>query len=353
MNLKLKEIIWEITGQCKNGCSYCGSKEVWNEPIDIRKIKAICDKIAEYPPEEIDISGGDPTLVPIEMHKYIVTTLKNTKCKILLNLKSLDQRDNPQEVFDILSLYSHIGISINTREDVEIYKKYNVSSFKHTIITNFNIANMFLFNSIASAIGNTIWQIQFTVYNDSDNELALYNNPEALIQMQSYLDKCSNQNIVIADNANNGECTAGLNTLGILSDGSVVPCLSMRSWCNKIGHEVEGSLYPNTSLKHLWMNGFQEQRFGTVRSCKDHCKKQILWKNRFGNIVTAVYAAYANPIGEGVPYVDPRSYQVTVYAVTTQPPTMAYAVTTIRTTDADYDVTIGDLNLIWSDKTKI
>jgi MoaA/NifB/PqqE/SkfB family radical SAM enzyme len=26
--LKLKEVIWEITSECKNNCKYCGSKHI-------------------------------------------------------------------------------------------------------------------------------------------------------------------------------------------------------------------------------------------------------------------------------------------------------------------------------------
>jgi molybdenum cofactor biosynthesis enzyme MoaA len=58
--LELQEIVWEITGECKNGCSYCGSKDAWNCITDVDKICKIADEIAKYPPKEINMSGGDP-----------------------------------------------------------------------------------------------------------------------------------------------------------------------------------------------------------------------------------------------------------------------------------------------------
>ena len=75
--LKLKEIIWEITGQCKNGCSYCGSKKVTNQPNPSEKtLKHIIDEIVKYPPEQIDISGGDPLLISFSIHEYLTNELK-------------------------------------------------------------------------------------------------------------------------------------------------------------------------------------------------------------------------------------------------------------------------------------
>ena len=89
-HLKLKEIIWEITGKCDNKCPYCGSKEVWNEEIDEYAIRKIASRICEYPPGEINISGGDPLLVPFEIHRDIVEAFKEKgiQCKILINPKT-------------------------------------------------------------------------------------------------------------------------------------------------------------------------------------------------------------------------------------------------------------------------
>ena len=89
--IKLKEIIWEITGECKNGCRYCGSKNVWNIKTDEDKILSIAREICEFPPEVIDISGGDPLLVSHEAHNNITTLFRNKNIKphILFNPKSL------------------------------------------------------------------------------------------------------------------------------------------------------------------------------------------------------------------------------------------------------------------------
>ena len=47
-SLKLNEIIYEITSECHNNCSYCGSKEVSSIPTDEIRIKRIIDEIQNY-----------------------------------------------------------------------------------------------------------------------------------------------------------------------------------------------------------------------------------------------------------------------------------------------------------------
>ena len=286
-HLKLKEIIWELTGRCENGCSYCGSKECWNEKIDEERIIKIAKEIAKFPPEEIDMSGGDPTLVSFDTHKKIVDILhvQGVKCKILMNPKSY--KNNNSYVPPILGLYDWVGISINTEEELNIVKNNGNYSFftsnKATIISNFNLENIFLFDDIKEYVKNfnsygsgMVWQIQYTVYKDKNDKLALYNNDSANKHFFKMLDAAVAEGVkaIFADNINTGKCSAGLASIGILSDGTVVPCLSMRSWA-KIDEVGQGNILAlDHSLEEIWMTEFREQRFCKFLCCKDHCKNK-------------------------------------------------------------------------------
>jgi hypothetical protein len=64
------------------------------------------------------------------------------------------------------------------------------------------------------------------------------------------------------------KCTAGINSIGILASGGVVPCLSTQAWTSD--DQVEGNIL-NTSLEEIWENNFKEQRFGCFYCCKDAC----------------------------------------------------------------------------------
>jgi MoaA/NifB/PqqE/SkfB family radical SAM enzyme len=304
--LKLKEIIWEITSECHNNCYYCGSKNQCQQQTKPKLIKCIADEIAKCPPEEINISGGDPLLVDLENHKYIKEKLKNTKIKILINPKSLKDTVKDTEIdddkYDILGLYDAIGISVNTQEELNILKNiYNAVLYKAnasknytkppTIITNFNLLNIFMFDQINEFCkkNNNIWQIQFTIYKQEDDKLALYIEDNTLA-CQYLFDKINdaldnNTKIIIADNMNDGCCSAGINSLGILSDGTIIPCLSMRSWTNDLqpqGNILDPQTHFNEApnLGVIWQQEFTKQRFCQRECCKEHCNNKIFTRQK-------------------------------------------------------------------------
>ena len=277
-HLKLKEIIWEITGECKNGCTYCGSKSIRNQKNNEPLIAAIAEAILKYPPEEINISGGDPLLVGHSVHQTIISSFKEKSiiCKLIINPISLNSTSHPT-----IALYDWVGISINTKKDLEKFIEYKKeNNFKNfTVITNFNLQNLYDFNLIESFVKeqDCLWTIQFTIYESQNNPLALY-NPENEEAFKSLKEKymASSAKIILSDNirADIG-CGAGLSSLGILYDGQVVPCLSMRSWESpevKLG----GASIINLSLKEIWENGFKKQRFGCFECCKDSCNNKTL-----------------------------------------------------------------------------
>jgi MoaA/NifB/PqqE/SkfB family radical SAM enzyme len=323
MKLTLKEIIWEITGKCNNGCSYCGSKDGWNEGIDEYKIRKIADAIAEYPPHELDISGGDPLLISYDTHKYIVEKLKATKCKILINPKSLRDATLDLSILNILELYAHIGISINTLNEMALFKEflekhYRVGQFGYTVITNLNLTNFFLFDEFAKFVGeNTLWQIQYTMYQpDSlDEPYALYKHPKAIEKLNENMSKYPNHKMIFADNANRGECVAGIHSIGLLSNGDVLPCLSMKSWCGK--YEIDRQIASNIlsiPLKEIWTHGFIHNRFEDFISCKDFCNRLLLCRK-----ITPVKIDAPLPYSYYVPKYPYPVDAVQAYAVISQP----------------------------------
>lgn len=283
-HLKLREIIWEITGECNNGCTYCGSKTIRNIKNSNESILKIAKAIAQYPPEEINISGGDPFLVEPDIHQELVSLFRanNIVCKLIASPNSLITNDGEinRNAFDIIQLYDWIGISINNKKELEKFRKYKEEfKFKNfTIITNFNIQNLYDFDLIETfAKGqDCLWTIQFTVCDES-SPLALYSaeNEEAFNHLKEKY-YSSTAKIILSDNirADVG-CGAGRSSIGITYNGAVIPCLSMRSWTNPL---LEKDLYfiTETPLQEIWMNGFKQQRFGCFECCKDACNNKFL-----------------------------------------------------------------------------
>lgn len=289
---KLKEIIWEITDNCNQNCSYCGSKDILNQtPIDSEKIFRIIDNIASYPPAEINISGGNPLLVSFAAHEYLVRQLSaaGCVCKIIVNPFNVPTAPSQHTVnvdneskskFSRLKLYDWIGFSVNTKSELRrLYGllKYNKDlRSRSTIITNFNTGNVFNFSDIENlAISYDLpWQVQYTMYaGPVPAEQAIYENDGAKQYLKDMIDR-SNARIVRSDNMNDGLCSAGRNSLGILADGTVIPCLSMRAWTDPITSKYVMGNVLHLSLEEIWTMGFARFRCNSFKCCKDITKCQ-------------------------------------------------------------------------------
>jgi MoaA/NifB/PqqE/SkfB family radical SAM enzyme len=339
--ITLDEIIWEITGACLNKCKYCGSSANWNDPISEIEIIEICDAIAKFPPKSINISGGDPTLISYYTHKIITNTLKTSQPKIIINPKSyLRLKSEKLSLREILDLYYWTGISINSQDELDAFLKY-WNSFEHsynekcpiTIISNFNLINLFLFDKIQKLVKdlNVIWQIQLTMYHNKTNELALYNpnNNEAWNHFEKKITSAFKEKvkIILADNINSGKCTAGSQSLGILSNGNVIPCLSMRSWHSNINTVYQGNLFKD-SLKNIWIENFKNYRFENFECCKDHCNNKCFTIDKTRNSPKSIFEDFIIQKQEDDKIYKPEKCQppaIYVYGVTT-PITMLYGV---------------------------
>lgn len=259
---RLVEVIWELTDNCNQNCSYCGSKDILNKTeIIVSKVKKIATEIMAMKPDEVNISGGNPLLVSYALHEYVTKVLHSEDiiCKIIVNPFNIKGCETPT-----LDLYDWIGVSINTKAELEEFKQQIKT--KTTVITNFNTMNVFLFKEIESLVldNKLQWQIQYTMYK-GDNELAVYQNEEAKTYLANQIQK-SKATIIPADNMNQGGCSAGLHSVGILANGDVVPCLSMRSWTDDL--QRKGNLL-NETLYDVWVAGFAHFRCNEFECCKD------------------------------------------------------------------------------------
>lgn len=274
--LKLKEIIWEITNVCDrfgtpNQCEFCGStsilkkydstpKPILNEHIHILKI---AEEICEYPPEEINLSGGEPSTLGNDFLLTVTQILKQKmKVKIITNGSLFKLKDKTINQFDA------IGLSINTQSDInllmdniETIKKF---SKKITAITNFGNHNIFNYTDLKQflqLIGITTWQLQLTM----GNKYQL--NSTGITYIRDLINKEKEINVIPADNLREYyECTAGQYSCGITADGNIIGCLSERSYKKDL--KFEGSLLKE-SLKEIWENNFKDMRF---RNCFKCCR---------------------------------------------------------------------------------
>ena len=281
----IDEIVWEITTQCKHNCFYCGMPKSRIGNIKLTEtppetIEKILSEIAKYPPKQITISGGDPTLVPFPMHEKIVQTLRplGTTVKIILSAKSLMGNDH------ILNLYDIVGVSLNDKEDIEEAVKYiHILDKPFIFLTNFNLLNLYNYYEIENVVKhfNKPWVVSATQFNEDHNLYSLFlfkpGNEAAAEDFDTKLTKTQKElgdRLILGDNINSVPCGAGTTTIGITSFGEVVPCLFQYSLCSDDckNEMIEGTLlHEPIPLELIWKRKFNLARCKMLKCCKDFC----------------------------------------------------------------------------------
>lgn len=267
MNLKLKEVLWEITNKCNRNCAYCGSKEIMNKGEDATPEDRlnIAHEIAKNS-DRVTLTGGEPLLIRKEFPKLLKIFTANN-C-------AMDIVTNGDKVFALMdTIFENIGISINSINDVKKINWDIIKGFKcnTVIIMNINKINFFDLDEILTIIplDNLKVQFQLTMYKGYNELMINGNGIENLRDEINFICKQNNIEYVFADNLQaEHECSAGINSCGVQFNGNVVYCLSERSWLTT--DRVMGNLH-TTSLKSIWQTTFKENRFEDNFKCCRSC----------------------------------------------------------------------------------
>lgn len=266
------EILWEITPKCNKDCFYCGSKEITkNEPLKHSELINIAENIAraKNKPKEVTLTGGEPGTLKYETLYDIVTIFRSHKIKV----KAVTNGTLLDVIFDnnrlLIDCFERIGLSINTKNDIRWIKDSYYKLDNITMITNFGTHNIFLFDELkreANCFG--FWQVQLTEGNEYQlppdgiellwKKVAKVNSP--------YQSERQYDLIVLADNAQREHiCQAGVHGCSITWEGSVIPCLSERSW-NKDKKEIYGNMLKD-NFDYIWEKGLEEFRTNKCNKC--------------------------------------------------------------------------------------
>ncbi len=275
--LKLREVIWEINARCNKNCTYCGSKGIIapENELSPAQLCGIAKQLSEYEVNEVTLSGGEPGIIEEATLKGVIRALRpkighEVVVKAVTNGTLLTRHPViAAEMFD------RIGLSINSIADCENAKKI-LKDYKQnniTFITNFGKHNWFEFTEIRDFFllnqkRGVLWQVQLTTGND------FLLPPGAIDELRCKLSVV--KDAVLADCLQvEHECTAGLMSCGILWDGSVVGCLSERTYIKTDKMKIYGCLVGGgrRTLKDIWETEFRDIRFDNTRkSCRDCIK---------------------------------------------------------------------------------
>lgn len=289
---KIKNAVWEITLSCNISCLHCGSNADINQrPQELTTGEALhlIEQLADLGCERIVLSGGEPFMRkdwPALAQRIINLGMK---CNMISNGFIVNE-----DIIDILKAsginylgFSMDGATAKTHDFIRgkegvfdhlmwVIEKLKKEGFTVAIVSTIHKGNIHELEEMKKVIldkGVDHWQIQTAnIRGRMPKEWAI--NDKDFYSVAKFIADNRNRykhfvNIIEADCMGyfskltpfmgikkwNG-CNAGMNTIGIESDGTIKGCLSMQADIYREGNIRE------KSLKEIWENpdGFAYNR---------------------------------------------------------------------------------------------
>jgi radical SAM protein with 4Fe4S-binding SPASM domain len=288
----MKNVVIEITNKCNLNCKHCGSTKN-NDELSVEAIKTLLSDLNEV--KHISITGGEPTL-----HKDIVEIVKlcSAKCNTSIITNATCSEKLLREIIDAgidLISFSVDGLPKthdeirNKKVSINMFRLINVAKWyveisAVTTVTKQNINELREIRSWLFENGFDRWQLQLGIpYGNMTKENMI--EPKQIIDIIKVAHETQSLIVDLADcvgyysklehevrTKNNcawSGCQAGKSVLGILANGDVVGCTSIRD-----KNFIEGNIY-NESIKDIWQNKFNALRnlcqadlSGKCKNCK-------------------------------------------------------------------------------------
>lgn len=279
---KLDTAVWEITLKCNIHCLHCGSSaDIHKRPKELTTAEALdlIEQLADINCGRVVLSGGEPFL----RKDWATLAMRATDLGMLVSFISNGYVVN-EDVVDVLRVIQPAGISFSLDggcEETHDYIRGKKGVFKRCVralnltskaglyssaVTSVHKKNLNELDDILKILldnGVCAWQIQTaTPQGRMPRELAM--NEDEYYELAKFVVRAREEygnliRILPADcigyystldkNFERGAwrgCGAGMNTIGIESDGGIKGCLSLH------GEEfIEGNIRKQT-LKEIW-----------------------------------------------------------------------------------------------------
>lgn len=275
--MKFKKIYIEITNICNRNCKFCIKSNRKKEEMNIEKFSRVLDEVKKYTDYIYLHIKGEPLLhskfsdiIRIcdskKMHVNITTNgllieqnadvIKKSKSirQINVSLHSYNKEDDFLKLFNIIS-------DLNKETNIYIVYRYWLMNNQMDLKSNYAINKLIKYYSFSPDIVNKI-------YNESNikiNETLYINKDEEFIWP-------SISNDIYCDK---GTCYGLKTHIGILSDGTVVPCCLDGEGNINLGNIFETPLEDilNSEKTAKIINSFKQNK--KVEELCKHCNFNI------------------------------------------------------------------------------
>lgn len=305
--------VWEITMGCNMRCKHCGSscREPLPGELNTEEALMLCDAIGELGLQWITLSGGEPTtrkdwpLIAerLSQNRVIPNLITNGW---LFDDKVLEQAinagigtiafsiDGLQNIHDFMRRPGSYGKIMHA---LELCRDRNINVTPITTINKKNLNELKDLKQELIKRGVKTWQVQmgFPMGNLADHRDIVI-EPEDIDTIIDFAYQCMQEGsieVILGDcvgyynlkeieifkKRNDGSysrqgCTAGKYSFGILHNGDILGCTSIRDQ-----EFIEGNI-KNTSLKTIWEN---PENFSWNRNMKKQNLEGLCAKCRFGD----------------------------------------------------------------------
>jgi len=309
MKRKLVTAVWEITMKCNMRCKHCGSSCEDKLPGELSTEEAlrVCDELGELGMRYIAISGGEPTtredwpLLVKRLRKngikpnmitngwLITEEILNTAVESGISSICISI-DGLEETHNFMRRKGSFGRSMNA---FELANKKGISTAAITTINKKNIGELDQLKEVLISKGVKRWQLQIGLPMgnlERNSHLVLdpeqmddiidfaYNNlndNRIIIHLADCIGYYNSKSIEVRKASNTLDhylwrgCLAGKYSMGILHNGDIVACTSIRD-----KEFIEGSVREK-SIKEIWNNpdGFKWNMEMTKSKLKGFCSK--------------------------------------------------------------------------------
>ena len=240
MKKRFKKVYIEITNKCNLDCSFCTRTKKKKRDLSIEEFKLIIDKIKDYTDYVYLHVQGEPLL-----HKDLEEFLKicednNIKVNITTNGTLINKY---VDIFNRSKSLRQINISLHSENNKDNYLDEVFTAcnkISSNIYISYRIWNLNTLKSTKELL-NIVNKI--SEYYDVDKE-KLLNDKSTKIDINRYVDK---DNLFEWPDMNNsvekdGYCYGLKTHIGILSDGTVIPCCLDASGVIELGNIFNESI---------------------------------------------------------------------------------------------------------------
>jgi len=312
MEYNLTNGVWELTMACNMRCKHCGSscEDKQDGELTTEEAFALCDDLKELGLEVITLSGGEPTLrddLPLIINRLvdngiIVNIISNgwlVDETIVRQIKAAGVTGIAISIDGLKSTHDQIRLEGSFDRGItalKLIKSHNVLPAVITTVNSVNIDELGGLYSLFRDIGIDSWQMQLALpMGNFRHNTEFFLKPHHVNQLIDFAHSkmSSDMGIFLADNVgyyNNkilelhqkslpdvsqwSGCSAGKRNIGILHNGDITGCTSIRN-----RQFIEGNIRER-SLKDIWND---KKSFAWNRQMKKTQLKGLCAKCQFSD----------------------------------------------------------------------